>query len=493
MSRIGPSVRAATFGSTATSFGPAETHGQRPPIDPVATTVMAIALDVLVCVTVPALATFLRGHAPAPLLLSRIAFLAAVLTVAFTASSGGYGSGILFRRRPQFVAVLRGAVLALAVVALAVGILVEHPDVDPLWCALAAVSLVAGLLLGRTALVAAVTHHPAQRFAPRAVIVGSDLSRVRLGRLLQELGQRPLRVIGFVDDRVDPVTVEINDVPFLGAFEELLAVVRRGMVDEVILALPWSEEVRIMDLLDHLSNYPVHVRLAPDLIGYRFPRRIGGERSATRLLHLVDRPMSGWDGVIKRAEDLLIGGTMLAMCAVPMGLIAIALKLDSPGPILFRQKRTGFNNRDFEMLKFRTMFDHLTEHQVRHQAVRNDPRVTRVGAFLRRTSLDELPQIFNVLCGDMSVVGPRPHARDTPAGDRTFEQVVERYAARHRVRPGLTGLAQVRGLRGETPTEDRIVKRVESDLEYIERWSIWLDFVILMRTAVIVLRMQNAY
>jgi lipopolysaccharide/colanic/teichoic acid biosynthesis glycosyltransferase len=161
--------------------------------------------------------------------------------------------------------------------------------------------------------------------------------------------------------------------------------------------------------------------------------------------------------------------------------------------VLFRQKRTGFNNHDFEMLKFRTMHHNKAEYAIRHQATRNDPRVTRIGALLRRTSLDELPQIINVLRGDMSIVGPRPHAPGTRAGNRPFEQVVERYAARHRVKPGLTGLAQVRGLRGETRTEETLIRRVESDLEYIDSWSLWLDLVIIVRTAVIVTRMQNAY
>ena len=187
------------------------------------------------------------------------------------------------------------------------------------------------------------------------------------------------------------------------------------------------------------------------------------------------------------------GTLALALCAIPMLLIALAIRLDTPGPVLFRQKRTGFNNHEFEMLKFRTMHHHMAEYSIRRQTTRNDPRVTRVGAFLRRTSLDELPQIFNVLRGEMSIVGPRPHAPGTRAGSRPFEQVVDRYAARHRVKPGLTGLAQVRGLRGETRTEDKLIRRVESDLEYIDTWSLWLDLVIMLRTLVIVLRMQNAY
>jgi len=196
---------------------------------------------------------------------------------------------------------------------------------------------------------------------------------------------------------------------------------------------------------------------------------------------------------LKRLEDLLGGAIALLAFGLPMGLIALAIKLDSPGPTLFRQRRIGLHNRDFQMLKFRTMHHCHAEPESCTQATRNDPRLTRLGAFLRRTSLDELPQIFNVLRGEMSLVGPRPHAPGTRAGGRLFEEVVHDYAGRHVMKPGITGLAQVRGLRGETRTEDALVQRVESDFEYIRRWSLGLDLLILLRTAICVLRMRNAY
>jgi exopolysaccharide biosynthesis polyprenyl glycosylphosphotransferase len=211
------------------------------------------------------------------------------------------------------------------------------------------------------------------------------------------------------------------------------------------------------------------------------------------MIHILAPPLAGWPGLVKRIEDIAVAVLALIVFALPMALIALAIRIDSPGPILFRQYRTGFNNRDFRMLKFRTMHHHLADHAARTQATRHDPRVTRLGAVLRRTSWDELPLIFNVLRGEMSFVGPRPHAPGTRAGGRPFDQVVAHYAARHRVRPGMTGLAQVRGLRGETETEDKLVRRVDSDLEYIENWSLWLDLVVLARTAAAVLGMQNAY
>ena len=203
--------------------------------------------------------------------------------------------------------------------------------------------------------------------------------------------------------------------------------------------------------------------------------------------------MRGWAGAVKAVEDYVLALGALAVAAVPMALIALAVRLDSPGPVLFRQRRTGFNNKDFFVFKFRTMYHEHADHEVQRQVEEGDPRVTRVGAILRRTSLDELPQIFNVLRGEMSFIGPRPHAPGTRAGGKLFEEVTDRYAARHRVKPGLTGLAQVRGYRGQTETEEKLILRVESDLEYIEKWSLWLDLVILVRTLLAVARMRNAH
>ncbi|MDQ2802466.1 MAG: sugar transferase, partial [Pseudomonadota bacterium] len=192
-------------------------------------------------------------------------------------------------------------------------------------------------------------------------------------------------------------------------------------------------------------------------------------------------------------EDIAVSLIALVVLAPLMGFIALWILWDSPGPVLFRQRRTGFAGRDFQMLKFRTMHHRPTDGDRCRQATKGDARITRAGTFLRRTSFDELPQLFNVLHGDMSLVGPRPHAPGTRAASRTFEQVVPGYAARHRVRPGMTGLAQVRGWRGETETEEKIVRRVACDFEYIERWSIWLDLAVLVRTPCAMLGMKNAY
>ena len=199
------------------------------------------------------------------------------------------------------------------------------------------------------------------------------------------------------------------------------------------------------------------------------------------------------NATLKRAFDIIFATLVLSLHALPMLLIALAIRFESPGPALFRQRRVGLNGRTFEMLKFRTMHHHALCCGDCQQASRDDPRVTRVGHWLRCLSLDELPQLINVLRGDMSVVGPRPHALGTRAGGRLFEEVTPHYAARHRIRPGMTGLAQVRGWRGETDTEEKLLRRIDSDLEYIATWSLNLDFRIIASTVVTVLRMRNAY
>ncbi len=207
----------------------------------------------------------------------------------------------------------------------------------------------------------------------------------------------------------------------------------------------------------------------------------------------ISWPRSDRRAAAKRSMDIVVSLLTLVVHLPLLLLIALAITLDSPGPILFRQRRIGLHGRPFEMLKFRTMQLCPPDRGRLRQTCPNDPRVTPVGALLRHMSFDELPQLWNVLRGDMSLVGPRPHAPGTCAGTTPFEQVSEHYVQRHRMRPGMTGLAQVRGWRGQTDTEDKLLRRLDSDLEYIATWSLWLDCVILTRTVATVLRMRNAY
>jgi exopolysaccharide biosynthesis polyprenyl glycosylphosphotransferase len=211
------------------------------------------------------------------------------------------------------------------------------------------------------------------------------------------------------------------------------------------------------------------------------------------MLQIGQRPLQGWSAAMKRAEDLIAAGLMLVLSAPALLAIAAAVKLTSPGPVFFRQRRVGFNNQVFEVYKFRTMFQHMTDADAEQQTRKGDPRVTRVGAMLRKTSLDELPQLLNVLKGNMSLIGPRPHALQTRACGRKLEEVAPDYPARHRVKPGITGWAQVNGYRGELDTVEKVVHRVKHDLYYIDNWSLAFDLRILWQTARLMISDRNAY
>jgi exopolysaccharide biosynthesis polyprenyl glycosylphosphotransferase len=200
--------------------------------------------------------------------------------------------------------------------------------------------------------------------------------------------------------------------------------------------------------------------------------------------------LAGWRAIVKSIEDMVLASLLIVALSPILAAVAAAVRLDSPGPILFRQRRFGFNNQIFHVYKFRSMYHNRPPEIGTPQATRNDPRITRVGAFIRKTSLDELPQLFNVLNGTMSLVGPRPHAVDH---NELYGGVIESYFARHRMKPGITGWAQANGLRGETDAPEKMAARVRYDLEYIEKWSLWMDLKIIAKTAKIVLLQESAY
>jgi Undecaprenyl-phosphate glucose phosphotransferase len=295
------------------------------------------------------------------------------------------------------------------------------------------------------------------------------------------------------DDRLGRVPPRIAGVPVLGTTDDMVAMIRANEIDAVLLALPWAAAQRIEDIVRRVATMPVSVGLAPDMVAFQFPHRAVRSLGGLPILQVCEQRLSYWFVLVKRLEDVMLATAMLLLLALPMAAIAIAIKLDTPGPVLFSQRRYGLGNAIFRVHKFRTMHTHLTDADCQQQTVRQDPRLTRVGAVLRRFSLDELPQLFNVLDGEMSIVGPRPHALSTKAEGRLFEDAVATYMARHRVKPGITGLAQVNGWRGETDTLEKIVRRVEHDLYYIGNWSLALDLMIVLRTVKIVYKDANAY
>jgi Undecaprenyl-phosphate glucose phosphotransferase len=324
-------------------------------------------------------------------------------------------------------------------------------------------------------------------------IVGTEEQATRLIKILGSHQDPRVRIVGIFDDRSSRAPASIHGHPIVGNLDSLIQHAPQKKIDDVLIALPGTAEQRTLEIMDKLEILPARISLCPDLIGFNFPNHSFSHYGGIQVLNVVGKPIDGWDAVMKTIEDQILGALFLLLGLPLMLLIAILVKLDSPGAVFFRQTRSGFNNQPIEVLKFRTLHANNQDNSAETLVTRDDPRVTRIGSFLRRSSLDELPQILNVLKGDMSIVGPRPHATSAKAAGQYYENVVARYAARHRVKPGITGWAQVNGWRGETDTEDKILKRVEHDLYYIEHWSILLDLRIILKTCVALFRSTNAY
>lgn len=322
------------------------------------------------------------------------------------------------------------------------------------------------------------------RLGKRVAIVGAGAVAQHLLRSFNGMPDSDLRIVGVYDDEVAHSQRRCMGHEILGGVDDLVHDAREHGIDTVIVALPMSADHLLAETLNKLSLVPVDVRLCPDCFGLRLGTVTVSHLGGHTFLNVIDRPLRDWKSIAKNVEDRLVAAAILVLIAPLLLAIAMFIRFDSPGPVLFRQKRYGFNNRLIEVWKFRTMYQDMTDASAQQLTRRNDPRITRIGAFLRRTSLDELPQFINVLRGDMSVVGPRPHATAAKAGALLYQEAVKHYDARHRVKPGITGWAQINGWRGETNTIEQIRKRVEHDLYYIEHWSIAFDLKIILRTAI---------
>jgi Undecaprenyl-phosphate glucose phosphotransferase len=333
------------------------------------------------------------------------------------------------------------------------------------------------------------------RLSRRAVLVGGGPLADPVIAALSAQTNTDLTILGIFDDRDDERSPGmVAGYPKLGSIDDLLAFARHTRVDLVILTLPISAEARLLDMLRKLWVLPIDIRLAAHTHKLRFRPRSYSYIGDFPVIDVFDRPIADWDVVAKLFFDKIVGTICLVLAAPFMALIALAVKLDSPGPVIFRQARHGFNNEAITVYKFRSLHVAQEDSQAAKQVTRDDPRVTRVGRFIRRTSLDELPQLFNVVfAGNLSLVGPRPHAVIARSADIDYQEVVESYFARHRVKPGITGWAQINGWRGETDTPEKIQKRVEHDLYYIENWSIFFDVYILAATPFALVRKENAY
>lgn len=322
------------------------------------------------------------------------------------------------------------------------------------------------------------------------VVLGAGEQSKRLIKRMNRTHPHFVNLVGVFDpDRA--VAGSLGGLPVLGGLEDALRYARQRRIDDVIVAMPWHDDRRVMDIIEALKELPVNVHLSTDLVGFELAfRPVMGDISELPLFEVVQRPISGWSSALKTVEDYVLAGIGLAMISPLLLLLAVLIKLDSPGPVFFKQKRLGFNNEVFEIFKFRSMYHREVPEQVVRQASRSDPRITRVGRIIRATSLDELPQLLNVLNGTMSLVGPRPHAL---SHNEEYGRRIRGYFARHRVKPGITGWAQVNGLRGETETLDKMEARIRYDVYYTENWSLFFDLKILIMTALLVLFQKNAY
>lgn len=333
------------------------------------------------------------------------------------------------------------------------------------------------------------------RFARRAVIYGSGTPAAKLLQALEADAASDVRICGLFDDRTDSRTsATVLGYPLRGGRDELIHFCRNNNVDMVLVALPLSAEERVNDLMRDIHVLPADIRIAASGSQLKLSPRAYSYVGHVPMLDLSDKPISDWGIVSKALFDKCIATLALVLLSPMMALVALAIKLESRGPVIFRQKRYGFNNELIEVFKFRSMHTDRCDAAASKLVTKDDPRVTRVGRFIRKTSLDELPQLVNVLTGQLSLVGPRPHAVQAKAADKLYPDVVDGYFARHKVKPGITGWAQINGWRGETDTPEKIQKRVEHDLYYIENWSLWFDVRILARTPTSLMsQRENAY
>jgi putative colanic acid biosynthesis UDP-glucose lipid carrier transferase len=311
-------------------------------------------------------------------------------------------------------------------------------------------------------------------------ILGANSLGHRLKIALSEMPWLGYRFVGFFDDRClfDDDRLDERAQPVTGNFKDLLTQAQSGEIDHIYITLPLRAEKRISQLIHELADSTVSVNIVPDFFTFNLIQSKWSNVQGIPVVSVFDTPFNAIEGAAKRIEDLLLGSVILLLVTVPMIVIAIAIKLTSPGPVLFKQKRYGIKGEQIEVWKFRSMTVCENGDDIK-QATVNDTRVTPLGAFLRRTSLDELPQFINVLQGSMSVVGPRPHA---VAHNEYYRKQIQGYMLRHKVRPGITGLAQINGCRGETDTIDKMEARVHHDLEYLRQWSLWLDLKIVFIT-----------
>ncbi len=322
-----------------------------------------------------------------------------------------------------------------------------------------------------------------------AVIVGAGPLGVKVAKALAARGMRGITFAGYFDDRSDD-RVDAEAMPArLGGLRGAAPYIREHAVHEVYITLPLGSQPRIVELMEELQGTTASIFFVPNVFGIHIIQGRLQDMNGIPVVGICETPFTGTNSLVKRVSDIVLASLILVLISPLLVAVAIGVKLSSPGPVIFKQRRNGLAGEEIVVWKFRSM---TTQDNGEHvpQARRDDPRVTRFGAFIRRTSLDELPQFFNVLQGRMSIVGPRPHA---VAHNEQYRRLIKAYMVRHKVKPGITGWAQIHGHRGETDTLDKMQARVEYDLEYLRNWSLGLDLQIIARTVKLVFFDRKAY
>jgi putative colanic acid biosysnthesis UDP-glucose lipid carrier transferase len=322
-----------------------------------------------------------------------------------------------------------------------------------------------------------------------AVVVGAGALGVKVSRAFQARGDIGLRFVGYFDDRADDRVDADATVSRLGSLKQVATYIREHGIHEVYITLPLGSQPRIVELLEQVQGTTASVFYVPDVFGISIIQGRLQDMNGVPVVGICETPFTGTNRLVKRVSDVILALLILVLISPLMLAIYLGVKLSSPGPAIFRQRRNGLDGEEIVVYKFRSMRTQ-DDGAVVQQATKEDPRVTPFGAFLRRSSLDELPQFINVLQGRMSIVGPRPHA---VAHNEQYRQLIKAYMVRHKVKPGITGWAQVHGLRGETETIEKMQARVEYDLEYLRNWTLGLDLQIIARTIKLVFIDRNAY
>jgi putative colanic acid biosynthesis UDP-glucose lipid carrier transferase len=322
-----------------------------------------------------------------------------------------------------------------------------------------------------------------------AVVVGAGALGVKVSRSFQSRGNIGLNFLGYFDDRGDArVNADARGL-LLGKLDRLAPFIRERGVNEVYITLPLGSQPRIVGLLEQIQGTTASVFFVPDVFGISIIQGRLQDINGVPVVGLCETPFTGTNRLVKRLSDLVLASAILVLIAPLLAFIAVGVKLSSPGPVIFKQQRNGLDGEEIVVYKFRSMRS-MDNGSVIRQATKDDPRITPFGAFLRRSSLDELPQFINVLQGRMSIVGPRPHA---VAHNEQYRQLIRAYMVRHKVKPGITGWAQIHGHRGETDTIEKMQARIEFDLEYLRNWTLGLDLQIIARTVKLVFVDRNAY